>query len=385
MLRNMNRIDCPAVLAIELSIPAPALLPQLPTEQAAILVDAIADDLARMLPDVEQLGLAVGGALFDPAQLLRPGWPLFAELAQLYRRQRRGDPLPAVIGFGAAGGRMASTLLEPEPGLGGGTLLLIPWLLLGDGSLLRDTAARMEEQFNEHGLAGAAVALFLQQALGLQVAHARYMTRDDLCALTAIQLEHAQMAAVWLLLETALLAPMRTQFVRSAGGAPWRYRCGAVRGGVFGFSAWAAGPGAALDASNRAETFAGYLLDLRRTAALLGAHALAPQWVVIDAAANDAACAAALDAGPVLGQAWMLETLRERGERPARVVAIAHRVLGNAGFVVLEADDAAQGRVIARLWPLAEGALREGAAWLAARFNASRDPRPVALASAVEG
>jgi hypothetical protein len=381
----MSHIDCPAVLAIELSVPAPALLPQLPTEQAAILVDAIAGDLARMLPGVEQLGLAVGGALFDPAQLLRPGWPLFAELAQLYRRQRRGDPDPAVIGFGAAGGRMASPLLEPEPGLGGGTLLLIPWLLLGDGPLLAATAARMEEHFNEQGLAGAAVALFLQQALGLQVAHARYMTRDDLCALTAIQLEHAQMGAGGLLREAAVLAPAQTQFVRSAGGAPWRYAQGSVRAGACGYRAWAQGPGAAVDAPSRADGFAGFLLEQRRTAALLGAHALAPRWVVVDPLADDADSARALDRGPVREQAWVLETLHERSAGAARVVAISHRALGTAGFVVLEAEGAAQGRVIARLWPLAEDGVREGAAWLAARFNASRDPRPVALASVVDG
>jgi len=377
----MTESLCPAVLAIELSVPAPALLPQLPTEQAALLVDAIASDLARMLPGVEQLGLAVGGALFDPAQLLRPGWPLFAELAVLYRRQRRGDPLPAVIGFGAAGGRMASPLLEPEPGLGSGTLLLIPWLLIGDDPLVQATAARMEVDFTEHGLAGAAVALFLQQALGLQVAHARYMTRNDLCALTAIQLQHAQLDAIWLLLEAALLAPTQAQFVRTAGGAPWRYAQGSVHAGACGYSAWAHGPGAAMDAPSRADGFAGFLLDQRRTAALLGAHALAPRWVVVDPAAGDADSANALDRGPLLAQAWVLETVHERGEGPARVVAISHRALGTAGFVVLEAEGAEQGRVIARLWPLAEDGVREGAAWLAARFNASRDPRPVALAS----
>lgn len=380
----MTESLCPAVLAIELSVPAPALLPQLPTEQAALLVDAIASDLARMLPGVEQLGLAVGGALFDPAQLLRPGWPLFAELAVLYRRQRRGDPLPAVIGFGAAGGRMASPLLEPEPGLGSGTLLLIPWLLIGDDPLVQATAARMEVDFTEHGLAGAAVALFLQQALGLQVAHARYMTRNDLCALTAIQLQHAQLDAIWLLLETALLAPAQTQFVRSAGGAPWCYLRGGVHGGAFGFSAWAAGPGVALDAASRAEGFAGLLLDQRRVAALLCAHALAPRWMTVDPAADDEACAAALGAGPALEQAWILETLRERNERPARVVAISHRMLGNAGFVVLESCADGSAQVVARLWPLAEDGLREGAAWLAARFGARRDPRPVALAGVLD-
>jgi hypothetical protein len=374
---------CPAILAIELAAPAPALLPQLPTEQAALLVDAIAADLARLLPGVEGLGLAVAGALFDPAQVLRPGWPVFSELGLLYRRERRGDPTPAVVGFGAAGGRMASPVLEPEPGFGGGHFLVVPFVLVGDDAVAQTIGTRMEREFSDTGLAGAAVPLFLRQALGLETAHARYMTRHDLCALTAMQLDHAGLGPVWSLLETALLAPTQTQFARTEGGAAWRYGAGGLRAAGFGFGAWARGPGAALAPSARAEGFAETLLAQRRTAALLTAHGLPPAWVAVDPGLDDGALDGALAAGPVLEPARVDEALTAADSPGGRVLAIQHPLLGTAGFALVA--DAAEGRapVLARCWPLDPLAAREAAQSMVAMYGARRETTSISLADAV--
>lgn len=366
---------CPALLAIELATPAPAVLPQLPTEQAAALVDAIAADLGRLLPGVEGLGLAVAGALFDPAQLLRPGWPVFAELALLYARQRRGDPSPVVVGFGAAGGRMASPVLEPEPGFGGGHFVAIPFVLVGADALAQRIGARMEEDFHEHGLAGAAVPLFLAQALGLQVAHARYFTHHDLCALTAIQLDHAGLGPAWTLVEAALLSPARAQFVRTEGGSAWCQRDGAVRAAAFGYAAWAAGPGAGLDAHRRAEGFAETLLMQRRTAALLTAHGLPPVWVDVDPGLDDARLEAAL-AGIPLRPPRMVERLAGP-DGPCEVVALLHPALGVAGHAVIARTPDGP-RVLARAWALDEATARGQAAQLGADFGAQAG-EPIAL------
>ncbi|MFN7553384.1 MAG: hypothetical protein ACK59M_08850 [Pseudomonadota bacterium] len=381
---------CPAVLAIELRGPAPASLPTVPTEQAALLVDAVAADLARLLPGVESLGLAVAGALFDVAQVLRPGWPLFHELALLYRRERRGDRSPAVMGLGTAGGRMASPVLEPEPGLGGGPLVLVPFVLVGEDAMAQAIGARMELVFTEQGLAGAAVPLFLSQGLGLEVEHARYMTRFDLCALLAIQLDHAGLGPLWPLLEAALLAPGASQFVRSAGGAGWRCESGSLRGAAFGFDAWARGPGTALDPASRAEGFAETLLMQRRAAGLLTAHGLLPAWVAADPGLDEAALEAALVAGPLLEVARVDErplpdaTSAGRaaaGDGPRRVVALSHPTLGTAGFAVIAGPTQAP-QVIARAWPLDEAAARGARAALARALDA--DPAggsmPLALA-----
>jgi hypothetical protein len=355
-----------------------------PTEQAALLVDAVAADLARLLPGVEGLGLAVAGALFDAAQVLRPGWPLFQELALLYRRERRGDPAPAVMGLGSAGGRMASPVLEPEPGLGGGPLVLVPFVLVGDEALAQQVGTRMEQVFTEQGLAGAAVPLFLSQGLGLAVEHARYLTRFDLCALLSVQLDHAGLGPVWPLLEAALLAPGTPQFVRSEGGAGWRCESGSVRGAAFGFDAWARGPGGALDAAARAEGFAETLLMQRRAAALLAAHGLPPAWVAVDPGLDDAALDVALEAGPLLAQARIDERPGDAATPPAsrRVVALAHPLLGTAGFAVLDgAVDAP--RVVARSWPLDAAAARGSRTALAAAFDADPAGGSMPLAAAL--
>src|SRR3546814_1435775 len=59
----------------------------------------------------------------------------------------------------------------------------------------------------ERGMAGADTALLAQEAFGLQVEHARYLTLHDLCALMAMQYDHAGLAPLWPVLETALPSP----------------------------------------------------------------------------------------------------------------------------------------------------------------------------------
>ena len=199
--------SCPGVLALEL-IPegAPGAL-SLPLESAPLLGDALANDLARLLPGVETMGLAVSAALYDPAQLLRPGWPVHAELARMHQQAQRGGWMPAVTSFGATAGRMATPVLEPDPRLIGAPLLLIPFVLVGHAADAQQVGALMERDFEEQGLADAASAILLNQAFSIRVEHARYLTLNDLCALTAMQYEHAGLAPIWAIIECALLSP----------------------------------------------------------------------------------------------------------------------------------------------------------------------------------
>ena len=81
------------------------------------IADAIANDLARLIPGVETMGLAVSAALYDQAQILRPGWPIHAELARMHQQAQRGGWMPAVTSFGASAGRMAAPVLEPDWGV----------------------------------------------------------------------------------------------------------------------------------------------------------------------------------------------------------------------------------------------------------------------------
>lgn len=323
------------MLAVELAQPAPAEALRLPTEQAAALVDAVTHDLARLVPGVEGAGLALAGALYDPAQVLRPGWPLHLELAQLYRGEPRTRAAPQVIAFGTAGGRMASPRLEPEPGYEGGLLRVAPFVLLAEAPLAQVLGDIMERDFETQGLAGAAVDLFLRQALGLEVVHARYLTHHDLCALTALQLDHAGHGAIWQLIEAAVFGAAGSEAATLPGGQVLRLEAGVVGAGVQGYADWASGPGAALPAAQRLQAFLEAWLALRQGVALLRAHGLDVRWRADGAAA-------ALDAsGTVLVEAIEPAT----GNAQLR----AHEAPG-LGLVALTA--VVDGRACAHAYPL---------------------------------
>ena len=90
----------------------------------------------------------------------------------------------------------------------------------------------MEAELIEKGMAAAATALAAQSAFGLPLEHARYLSLHDLCAMTALQYEHAGLAPVWKLVECALFAPQAEEWVAEADEPPALYAAGEVRIGV---------------------------------------------------------------------------------------------------------------------------------------------------------
>ena len=224
--------SCPAVLAIELVPEGGPTSLSLPLESAHLLGEKIANDLARLLPGVETMGLSVSAALYDVAQVLRPGWPIHAELALMHQQAQRGGWMPAITSFGASAGRMATPVLEPDARLIGSPLLLVPFVLVGHAHDAEQVSAAMERDFEEKGLADSATSLFLNEAFSIRTEHARYLTRHDLCALMAMQYEHAGFAALWSIIECALLSPGRDEAVDLDGGVHLDYRAGrlSVRG-----------------------------------------------------------------------------------------------------------------------------------------------------------
>lgn len=352
---------CPVLLAIELGPGAPAGA-TLPTEVATTLADHVAMDLARLAPGIEALDLALAAALMDPAQVLRPGWPVFAELGAQLARARRGAG-SRVVAFGSAGGRMVSPPLEPDAALGLGALAVLPLVLAGDAAIAHRVGARLEDVLHEQGLAGAAVALLLQQALGLDVVHARYFTHHDLAALVAIQLDHANCAPAWAVLEAALFAAARDTLVASATGQAWRWRDGRVRGGALDVRAWRAGPGAAFDEDELAPAFAAWQAEQRRYSALFAAHGLGLDWL-------DATNDATLEGEP-LAQAFLLRT--REGDAGGTAQLHAHGAAGIGSYAFTATVD---GRAIAACYPLAAGAVAVALAALRIATGASGDPLP---------
>ena len=342
-------IALPAVLALELppgQSPATATLSR---DEAAALAALVADDLHALLPRIGEARLALAGALFDPVELLRPGFPVWATLDELARRVPRGH-LENVVAFGSHDGHMPAQTLEPESGHAGGALRLLPLSVLAPEALADALAQEMEVQLVGRGEAGARTADWLMRSLGVRLEHARYLSRNDLLALTCVQYEHVNLAPLWSLLEAALLTPYQPEAALTARGLPLRYADGRVYAGSP--AAWlAAQPG---DAAERAHAFAGLVFELRQYAALLGAHRLP-----LELADGEGA------------EGWLLETLAAPDPALAPPLLVAHEApgLGVVAITAAQAGGGGQPRLLAHGYPLAAQALGPLVAVLAARFG----------------
>jgi hypothetical protein len=247
-------LNCFGVLALELTADAPPGRLCVDRDAVDVLGRELAIDLQRLVPGIGELDGVVAGANFDPAELLRPGWPVHAALAEL------GLQLPGARGgrlvvIGAHDGTMPAGL-QPEPALAGGPLRLLPFILAGDPERVARVGRAMEEHLLDIGMAAAATALRVQALYGVALEHARFMTLHDLCALIAMQYQHAGLQAIWPLIETALLSPEREQWVQVDGEPPAIYARGSVH---IGESA---------DATPEAR------MRLRQVCAVLAAHGI---------------------------------------------------------------------------------------------------------------
>lgn len=228
-LKNVSPIlHCPALLAIECEDAGVPTRSTLERDAADRFGAALAADLAILFPGIEQLDLVCVGALYDPAEILRPGWPVHSAMGELHARMKPQHPGSRVMALGAHEGRMGVPALDPDPRLHGGALLLMPWLLRGSADEIAAMASTLEADLLDRGMAGAGLALDLRELLGFPIQHVRHMTLFDLCALTCSQYEHAGLGALWELVESALLEPERDKSVTLPDGSTLRHHAGRV-------------------------------------------------------------------------------------------------------------------------------------------------------------
>lgn len=223
-------------LALELRGDAAVVRDRLGQADVAGLADHVAADLARFAPGAAELELVLVGAHYDPVELLRPGWPLHRELDALAARAP-GRARGRIVAFGAADGQLPGDL-TPSPDFAGGPLRLLPFVLGGDPAQVAAVGERFETELLETGMAGAATALAAQELFGLAVEHARYLTVHDLAAMTSLQYEHAGLAPLWPVLETALLAPEAEAWLDAPPEPLVRYADGEARIALFTAQAW---------------------------------------------------------------------------------------------------------------------------------------------------
>ncbi len=348
----------PAVLALELS---PGERPQrliLSRDEAAELAALVADDLHALVPEVAEARLTLGGAAFDAVELLRPGFPVWATLDELARRVPRGQ-LENVVAFGHHDGRMPAQPLEPDPGYADGPMRLLPLSVLAPEGIADALSQRMEVELVGRGEAGARTADWLMRHFDVRLEHARYLSRNDLLALTCVQYEHVNLAPLWQLLEAAMLTPYRPEEALSARGLTLRYADG---------KAWMQSPAQWLATqtgtpAERSHALAGAVFELRQYAALLHAHGLSLH----------------LDKGSAIattdGSGWLAETVATADPAYGAPTLFAHEAAGLGVVAVTVAQRGAAGttRVLAHGYPLRSSALGPLVTALADRFDAASD------------
>lgn len=349
----------PVVLALEPVAGEPPAQLTLTRDEAAELAALVAADLHALVPQVDAARLALAGALFDQVELLRPGFPVWATLDELARRVPRGR-LENVVAFGSHEGRMPAQPLEPSPVYAEGPMRLLPMSLLAPAEQAEALSEQLEIQLVGRGETGTLTADWLMRTLGIRLEHVRYLSRNDLLALTCVQYEHVNLAPLWALLEAALLTPYREEATMSARGLALRYAEGKVL--AQSPSQWLAAQtgGRGPDENRqRAHDFAGIVFELRQYAALLDAHQLPLQ--LQPAAAQHAEAA----------DGYLLETLAavEPGYDPPALFAHEAPGLGVVAITVAQRGDGGHARALAHAYPLQPQALGPLLARLADRYG----------------
>jgi hypothetical protein len=274
-------LPCLCVLALELRPGTQAARVAIDPTSAAGLAGGIARDLAEWVPDASALTLALLGAHYDPVELLRPGWPLHAALDALAMRAPASAATGHLLAFGARDGVLPDALPAPDADYMRGAMRLLPFLLRGDADEPErpaSVAQALEEILIDRGMAGASTALNAQDVFGAKIEHARYLTIHDLAALMAMQYEHAGLAPLWPLIETALLAPQAEVWLDAPPEPLARHVDGGVRIALLDAEAWRAGGFAPISAGDDAEklehAFEHFEARQRQFAAVLTAHAI---------------------------------------------------------------------------------------------------------------
>jgi len=241
-------------------------------EKAGALAQLFAQDLAGIEPRVSTLGMSTVGAHYDPIEILRPGWPLHTELDQLSARAP-GQGRAQIVAFGGHTSGLPGNLTPAHEYLGG-PLRVVPFVLRGNADDIAQVSARFERDLIEHGMASAGTALLAQEAFQLKIEHARYLSVHDLCAMVALHYEHAGLAPLWPLIETALLSPEREIWLDAPPEPLLAWRGGRIEMALFSEHEWNARYAAGLDLE-QGKRLRGYVKARQRQFnSVLKAHAM---------------------------------------------------------------------------------------------------------------
>lgn len=287
-MNPLQQPDFRGVIALELSDGDPPKQAALRADVAGELATQLGRDLAKLVPASGDCDLALFAAHFDPAEVLRAGWPLHRRVTDLLQRAPGRAQAPRIVGFGADASGEVPQPLQCDAALAGGGLRVLPFVLRGDAAA--SAGAQLEDVLLDRGMAAADTALALQDGFGARIEHVRYLSLHDLTAMIAMQYANVGLEPLWTLLETALLEPEAEAWL-DAGQEPLaRYADSEVRIALFDPCAWRTRYAASEDDGARLERgFAMFQARQRQFAAVLEAHGVPAQFVHC-ADGNDAGC-----------------------------------------------------------------------------------------------
>ncbi|MFN6507600.1 hypothetical protein ISN34_01040 [Xanthomonas translucens pv. translucens] len=284
MSQAIASMNARGVIALELSAGRAPAHAALPHALAAELAEKVGRDLAQLVPAVRELELSLAGAHFDPAEVLRPGWPMHRRLDELRARAPGRDAGPRLLAFGADADGAVPLPFQADTALLGGALRVVPFLLSGPAETLPPVAEALEDLLLAQGMAQPDTALLAQQAFGAQIEHARYLTVNDLAAMMSMQYDNQGLAPLWPLIETALLAPEQEEWLASPPEPLLRYRDGEVRMALFDPAGWCAYYAHdRQDCERLQRVYEHYLARQRQLAAVLEAHGMPVLYVHCEA------------------------------------------------------------------------------------------------------
>lgn len=275
------------VIALELRDGTPPLRAALVAADAGELVTLLGRDLAALAPGVRECDVALLAAHFDPAEALRPGWPLHRRASELLQRAPGQAQGARMVGFGADAAGDLPMPLQCEPELQGGGLRILPFVLRGD--VAREVGDALEDLLLDRGMAAADTALALQHGLGAQVEHARFLSLHDLAAMIAMQYANVGLQSLWPLLETALLEPAGEAWLDAPPEPLARYGDSEVRIALLDPAAWRKrfAPAGESDCARLERGFEQFQARQRQFAAVLGAHGIPVNFVHCADASGD--------------------------------------------------------------------------------------------------
>ncbi len=235
------------------------------------LASALNKDDSQHSPPAAELALVA--ALYEPAELLQPGFPVHEHLLRYLQAATSGPENKGkllTIGSNAAGELPEGLTQQPAPHPG--PLLLMPFVLVTANESVAD---RFESQLMDRGLVSAQTQQLLSQALDTPIEHANFLSLLDLSAMMRTQFEHAGFLPEWEIIEAALLSQQPQLRQHSPCHNDYFLYQQLVFTPFFSYDFWAThGPGKALPADERRQGWLRWLQRQRQGVAVMQSHGL---------------------------------------------------------------------------------------------------------------